>query len=277
MPSHRPPFVSDLALARRLERTEGAANAAFVEARAEHAPAVRASWIDVDGTYAMFDGVDSPLTQSFGLGLFAPPSDRSFDAIEGFFRSRGADVHHEVSPIADRALLSILPAREYVPVELTSVLYKPLAGGQLATAPTGNGAPTARPIGREQMGAWVEASVQGWSETPELSDFMREFGAVSANSRGMICYVAELAGEVIATGAMSVQEGVALLAGASTIPAWRGRGAQTALLAARLSHAAALGCDLAMICAAPGSTSQVNAERQGFRVAYTRTKWRQRG
>jgi hypothetical protein len=28
-----------------------------------------------------------------------------------------------------------------------------------------------------------------------------------------------------------------------------------------------------MMGAAPGSTSQTNAERQGYRVAYTRIKW----
>jgi GNAT superfamily N-acetyltransferase len=65
----------------------------------------------------------------------------------------------------------------------------------------------------------------------------------------------------------------ALLAGASTVPAWRGRGAQGALLGARLRHAAALGCDVAMMGALPGSASQRNAERQGFRIAYTRMKW----
>jgi hypothetical protein len=28
-----------------------------------------------------------------------------------------------------------------------------------------------------------------------------------------------------------------------------------------------------MMCAEPGSSSQRNAERQGFRIAYTRMKW----
>jgi hypothetical protein len=28
-----------------------------------------------------------------------------------------------------------------------------------------------------------------------------------------------------------------------------------------------------MICALPGSASQRNAEREGFRIAYTRLKW----
>ena len=33
------------------------------------------------------------------------------------------------------------------------------------------------------------------------------------------------------------------------------------------------GCDLATMGAEPGSASQRNAERSGFRIAYTRTKW----
>ena len=66
---------------------------------------------------------------------------------------------------------------------------------------------------------------------------------------------------------------VALLAGASTVPEGRRQGAQLALLDARLQTAVDAGCDLAMMVAAPGSASQRNAERQGFRIAYTRTKW----
>ena len=37
------------------------------------------------------------------------------------------------------------------------------------------------------------------------------------------------------------------------------------------------GCDLAMMVAEAGSESQRNAERQGFRVAYTRMKWKLMG
>ncbi|MEO8360415.1 MAG: hypothetical protein ABI672_10330, partial [Vicinamibacteria bacterium] len=59
-------------------------------------------------------------------------------------------------------------------------------------------------------------------------------------------------------------------------PEARRQGAQSALLAARLSFARERGCDLAMMCALPGSASQRNAERQGFRIAYTRIKWRRK-
>jgi hypothetical protein len=87
------------------------------------------------------------------------------------------------------------------------------------------------------------------------------------------CFVAEIGGEAIAAAALFMHEGVALLAGASTVPEGRRQGAQLALLDARLRTAVSSGCDLAMMVAAPGSASQRNAERNGFRVAYTRTKW----
>ncbi|HSO74006.1 MAG TPA: hypothetical protein VLU47_04145 [Blastocatellia bacterium] len=42
---------------------------------------------------------------------------------------------------------------------------------------------------------------------------------------------------------------------------------------ARLAFAVENGCDLAMVATQPGSGSQRNVERQGFRVVYTRTKF----
>ena len=72
---------------------------------------------------------------------------------------------------------------------------------------------------------------------------------------------------------MSIYDDVALLAGASTVPEGRKQGAQLALLDSRLRYAAEHGCNIATMGALPGSASQRNAERQGFRIAYTRTKW----
>jgi N-acetylglutamate synthase-like GNAT family acetyltransferase len=89
----------------------------------------------------------------------------------------------------------------------------------------------------------------------------------------MMSYHVERDGEMIATASLGIHEGVALLAGASTIPSARQLGAQAALLAARLADARERGCTVAMMVTSPGSASQRNAERSGFRVAYTRTKW----
>lgn len=74
--------LTDLNLARRLERAEGATNAALVDARAEIQPEVGAAWIAVGGVYAMYDGADSPLTQSFGLGLSDGKADGELGQVE---------------------------------------------------------------------------------------------------------------------------------------------------------------------------------------------------
>ena len=67
---------------------------------------------------------------------------------------------------------------------------------------------------------------------------------------------------------------LALFGGAATVPEMRRRGLQAALLEARLRYAFEQGYPLAMMVTEAGSQSQRNAERQGFRIAYTRTKWR---
>jgi len=64
--------------------------------------------------------------------------------------------------------------------------------------------------------------------------------------------------------------GVVELCSASTRPALRRQGVQAALIQARLQAAGREGDDLAMIVASVGSISQRNAERAGFRLAYTK-------
>ena len=266
------PFA-DLALSRRLERAEGRANAEFVEARAKLSPASGACWQERAGAYAMFDGADSPLTQTFGLGLFDTVTPADMTALEEFFRARAAPVFHEISPLADAKLLALLNERGYQPIEFTSVMFRPVAEGlRLASAPNERiGVRLAR---ADESDAWAETSARGWSEDETVAGIILGLAEVSAKREGALSFFAELDGRAIATGGLFVHGGVALLAGASTVPDGRKQGAQLALLDARLRYAARHGCDIAMMCALPGSASQRNAERQGFRIAYTRAKWR---
>jgi GNAT superfamily N-acetyltransferase len=258
----------DLALARRLERAEALSNIAFVEAHARLDPAVGAAWREIAGTCAMFDGVGSPCTQTFGLGAFAPVRAEVLSELEHFFQSRGAAVHHEVSPLADTSVLELLPSRGYHPIEFSSVMYRPAAA-----VPDSETSIRVRVIAHDEAELWAETAAAGWRDVPAVADLVYDLGVIVAHTHGTDCMLAELDGRPIAAGAISIREGVALMAGASTIPEWRGRGAQNALFSARLRCAAGQGADLAMIVAQPGSASQRNAERQGFRIAYTRTKW----
>jgi GNAT superfamily N-acetyltransferase len=273
MTTEAPLIFSDRALSQRLERTEATGCARFVEARAKAFPESGAEWIEVCGAYAMFDGVDSPVTQTFGLGVFDPVSAADLDHVENFFRERGAPVFHEVSPLADPEIFTLLNDRGYQPFEFTSVLYRPIQRN-VRFAELRNDKIQVRKIEADEIEMWAQTSALGWSEYPGLGDFMLHYGRVAAHREEGLSFVAELDGKAIATGMMTIHDGVALLAGASTVPEGRKQGAQLALLDSRLRYAVEHGCNIATMGALPGSPSQRNAERQGFRIAYTRNKWR---
>ena len=269
------PFI-DIDLSRRLERVEAQGNIDFVEARAKTDPAVRASWTSVEGTCAMFDGVESPLTQTFCLGLFEKPTEDGIARLERFFAERDAPAFHEVSPLADPATFDLLNQRDYEPFEFTSVMFQPIEDA-LKTLPSEPSPIEVRTVSSDEIGLWAETSARGWAaDMPELGAFMRTFGETTARKASGHSFLAILDGTPIATGGLTIHDGVALFAGASTISEGRRKGAQSALVEARVRVAAEKGCALLMMCALPGSTSQRNAERRGFRIAYTRIKWRRR-
>jgi len=266
-------IFSDKNLSQKLERTEARSNASFVEARAKLSPETGAEWIEVAGAYAMFDGAESPLTQTFGLGVFDEITDRELDELEAFFKRRGAPIFHEVSPMADASLIALLNERGYQPLELTSVMFQEIAGENSLDL-TINPLIKTRIIEKGEEKLWAQTSANGWATEMEgLADFMLQLGQVSANTEGGFPYLAEVDGVPISAGMLFIYDDVAILAGASTVPEGRRKGAQTALLDARLKFAGAQGCQIAIMGASPGSQSQRNAEKNGFRIAYTRTKW----
>ena len=265
-------YVTDHALASRLEFAEAKANVASIEARRAADPEVGAAWIERDRTFALFDGPGSPLTQTFGLGMAGAPTSTTLDEIEEFFAARGAGTMHETCPLADPSLLHLLPERGYRPIEQSTVLFQPLNTATHAKRDLSRDVHV-RIVGADDFLVWSTTAARGWSDTPELAQFMLDFGRSYASARGMTAFIGECDGVRAAAAALSIQEDVALLGGASTIPRFRRRGLQTELLHARLAYGASVGCELAMMVASPGSGSQRNAERRGFRIAYTRTKW----
>ena len=264
-------LFSNIALSRRLERAEGCACLEFAEARRRADPTSGAEWIKCAGAYAVFDGPDSPITQTFGLGLFEELTPAALDRIEEFFQSRGAAVQHEVSPFVSAAALDLLCTRGYRPIEISSVLFQPV---QERPATSGDNI-TVRVIGADELPLWNEISLRGWThEHPELLAFMERMMALSSARENSVSFLAELDGVPGAAGALVLHEGVALFGGATTVPEVRRKGLQVALLTERMRYAAREGCDLAMMVTEAGSGSQRNAERNGFRIAYTRMKWR---
>jgi len=96
---------------------------------------------------------------------------------------------------------------------------------------------------------------------------------------GWSCFFAELDGRPIATGAMYAADGCAWLGGGSTVPEFCNRGAQRALIAARLNQGASQGVQTFVVETAQPSADEPNISHAnlivaGFEQIYTRMNYR---
>lgn len=87
-------------------------------------------------------------------------------------------------------------------------------------------------------------------------------------------FIARMGGEAIAAATLVTFDDIARLASCAALPHARGRGAQAALIGARLQLAADAGSELAISDARQGGGSLRNLARAGFAVCAQITQWR---
>ncbi|HEX5424682.1 MAG TPA: GNAT family N-acetyltransferase [Candidatus Acidoferrales bacterium] len=260
----------DLDLVRRLEMASALSGKTCADAAQKFHPELGAASEEIAGGIAVYAGVDSPVTQAVGVGLNGPVVDAELDRLEHFFQSRGAATAIELCPFAGLPLYEALAKREYRLVEVSNVLFRELnPADSFPPPPSGV---TVRPALPDDEKLFTQTVAQGFAEiapvTQPLLDVMEGF----FHSKGNHPFLAFVEGIAAGGASAFAFDGVAGMFGASTLPQFRGRSVQTALLSARLNWAVRHGCDLAKGITLPGSTSHRNHERLGFRVAYTRTK-----
>ena len=261
---------ADQALARRLEAAEAYNGVKMVEAIAKHHPEIVAAAEPIAGGYAIYCGVGSPLTQALGLGMDGPLTAADVENLEKFFESRGCGVQIVCCPLGDPSLLALSRERGYRITEWENDYFLPLRGLQLQqiSAP----GVEVRPALPEEAGLWINTLIEGFLGVQPGVETLRPVGTGLFRMANGVPYIAFVDGQPAGGAWLSFHEGTASIFGAATLERYRGRGVQNALLAARLSAAVQIGCDLATCGTAPGTTSQRNVQRHGFRVAYTRTK-----
>jgi GNAT superfamily N-acetyltransferase len=265
------PLLLDLALARRIEYAEAQAGAAACTLLARNRPAAGATVERIAGGYVLFAGRSSPVTQAVGLGLDGAVSKEDFLRLEAFYQQKSEPVRAEVCPLADPSLFEHLGACGYRVTEFSNVMACRLPRTRSALRSPGGIEITRVEPG--QIDLWNLTVAQGFAGNgavgAEILEVMKGFGS----ARGVECFLASIDGRASGGATLSVRDGVAGLFGASTLPAFRSRGVQTALLLERLKRAEELHCDLAACLAQPGSSSERNIVRQGFQVLYTRVKF----
>jgi GNAT superfamily N-acetyltransferase len=263
----------DLALARRLEMAHTWRSVRYAHARQELHPALPVGVEPLAGGYLIYTGDGMPLNHAVGLGVHGPVGAADLDLVEQFYRRRNLPPRIDVCPLADGSLLELLSSRGYRLEKFYSVLLYPLSEPASSEPGAPESAPAAIRVSQaspEDAGLWLKTVAQGFEETDVPTQAMLDILAPNFYTSHAACFFAWIDGQPAGGGGMYVHEGVAEFGGASTRPEFRRRGVQTALLHARLAAARAQGCDLAMVLTSPGSASQRNIERVGFRLAYTK-------
>lgn len=161
--------------------------------------------------------------------------------------------HHEV----ERETVSVLDPR------VARLQGPPRVASELVTSKT--------------EATWLETSVGGFAvpaDGPAHAEFPSDVLGQVFGDRLRIgrttCWLARVDGEVAGAAAMHVEGDVGLLCGATTLPAFRRRGVQTALLVARITAARERGCRVVVVTTPEGSASEKSVRAAGFGVLHTR-------
>jgi GNAT superfamily N-acetyltransferase len=271
----RASLFCDLALAERVERVDAQLVAGASTAAHRRRDDGQGFLMPLAGGVASFAEPDSPFNKVAGLGFGGVPDPAALDEVERAYAARGAPVQVELPHVADPAVGALLTGRGYRLESFENVLGRALGGEPERVDPPGV---EIRPSGDEEFDAWLDVAADAVAHpdiqgVPWHEEFPREVyrNAERDMARAGVVRYAAVRDGVLAGGAgLRIAEGVAQFAGAATAPAHRRRGIQAALLSARLAHATAAGCDVAVIVTQPGSKSQQNAQARGFDLLYTR-------
>ncbi|MDZ4267028.1 MAG: GNAT family N-acetyltransferase [Mycobacterium sp.] len=267
------PLFCGTSLARRIEGAEATLIVAATEAA--RARGARGLVMPVAGGFACLAETGSPMNKVVGLGFGGVPDAATLDDVEQTHAGLGIPVQVELSNLAEPEVAALLSRRGYQLVGFENVLGRALSAD---TQPVRQSGVEIRRCEPGDIDAWIDAVVDGFAHpdgvgVPSHEEFPRDIVATAERdfeSAGAMAYLAVCDGTVAGGGGIRLTDGVAQLTGAATVPAYRRRGVQTALLAARLHDAAEAGCDIAVVTTAPGSTSQKNLQRNGFHLLYTR-------
>jgi GNAT superfamily N-acetyltransferase len=115
--------------------------------------------------------------------------------------------------------------------------------------------------------------VDGFGFPSAHRDAMAVSVQVLAGRKDVCLYRARIGASTAGIALLFLGGNVGYLATAATLPEYRGRGVQGALIRHRADAAAQAGCDLVVGHAAVGSVSQRAMERSGLRLAYTKAIW----
>jgi len=259
----------DAALARRLEASEDEAQLAVAAVLQQRNPGIGAETLTIGDAHAVFAGKGSPVGRTIGFGFDPAVTAADIDAIEAFYARHGVAAQFDVTPLQHESLTALLHERGYSMSELNNVMARELRPNESWAEETPG--IEFRDCSPDEAPLWSETMLRGFfpdGPIPDWHDLVMPM-ALAPNCVPMMTWSD---GKPVASvsGLIAQDWKLMMLGGTSTLPEYRGRGIQTAAISRRLNLAVRRGCDLAVVVTRGGTTSQRNAERLEFTLAYSK-------
>jgi GNAT superfamily N-acetyltransferase len=266
----------DATLARRLEASEDEAQLAIAAVLQLSQPEVGAEVFTIADGHAVFAGKDSPVGRTIGFGFAAPVLPADLDAIEAFYASKGAPAQIDVTPLQHESLTTLLHERGYSMSELNNVMAREIRPNERWEEEAKD--IEFRACSPDQAELWTNTMLRGFFPDGDIPPGWDKLLMPMAQLSHGMPTIAWADGEPVAAfgGLICREWKLLMLGGTSTLPEYRGRGIQTAAIGHRLAIGFREGCDLAVVVTRGGTTSQRNAERMGFTLAYSKATLVQR-
>lgn len=255
--------------ARRMEAAEEYGALRYAQAVGPLHPEWGSAWEKFQGGHIVFVARRSMVGRAHGLGFAGPITPQDIEHIEKFYFDREYDAQVDVCPFAHPTLFESLNQRGFQVAEFNQTLARWIGPEERFTAPALE-CIEIRAVKPDEAAAWSKmlAHVFMGEHAPQYERFFEPW----ASGGHPFTLAAFADGKMIAgAGGLIVPEHrMAGFFGAATLPEYRGRGIQAAFMQERLRITQEAGCDLAVTLTMPGTTSQRNVERAGFRTAYTK-------
>jgi GNAT superfamily N-acetyltransferase len=255
----------DLTLVERLESTSATASLDLIRGIQLLDPSTVAEGREFVGGALIAMGAGRYVNRAIGMAT-AQLSPHDLDSIEQFFTERNLPSMIELSSWAPSSILKELAQRTYVPMWFRSVF----ALTPTLTFATSRAGLRVEPVGDEDENRWLDVFARGFeAEQGEVRVANDEIGRASRIAPDAHTFLAFIDDDVVGCGSVQFVDGIAWLGGAATIPEFRQRGVQAALVAHRLGLAAEAGCELAAVSALSNGPSARNIVRLGFQHIHT--------
>jgi GNAT superfamily N-acetyltransferase len=261
--------VVDRALARRLESAEEMPQVDCARMLQQLRPEIGAAYEPFCGGHMIFAGLNSPIGHAAGLGFTGPVSAADLDHLENFYRSHGAPAQLDLCPHTDPSVLELVTARRYALAELNNVLCCPLTPAIAVQVPAGVAIRRGKP---EEAALFSQIVARSFFENAAPPEGFADMLAPLFAYPEAVTFLASVNENPVAAAAGRVipEHRVFAFFGAGTLPEFRNRGIQTALLETRRRAAAEAGCEYGVVITRGGTISERNCLRLGFRVAYSK-------